>query len=191
MTIDERSAVVDNDFAGHLADSKLNDARLIELLNIAFSKSELTAVMHPLVYEKELLKTNRRIMLLFQALIFQKAEFNDIFQNDSGKRTYYILMVKELYKALTGKVLDASGDKVLSHWVRKSSLGEVHSLSMCLVCNCGIFLSDDSDSKKIQDYIENKVLVKLNVYDRTEFLDERLQDEASRSERRSLTHIAK
>ena len=39
MTIDERSAVVDNDFAGHLADSKLDDARLVELLNIAFSKS--------------------------------------------------------------------------------------------------------------------------------------------------------
>lgn len=73
MTIDERSAVVDNDFAGHLADSKLDDARLVELLNIAFSKSELTAVMHPLVYEKELLKTNKRIMLLFQELILQKA----------------------------------------------------------------------------------------------------------------------
>lgn len=134
-------------------------------------------------------------MLLFDEQVFQKVEFDDIFQKDPGRKAYYILIARELYKALTGKTLNVDGDDVLSHWIYNSSLGEVHSLAMCLVCNCGIFLSDDKGSKKLQEYIRRSIghrfLVKLNVYNRTEFLEERFQNISSRVERRSLTHSAK
>ena len=139
MTLDAHTAVVDNDFINHLIESKLDDTRLISVLNIVFSDMGLAAVMHPLVYENELMHDNTRTKRLFQEKTIQKVEFSDIFQGDANKQAYYILLVSELYRKLTGNTLQASGNAVLSYWIRKNSLGEVHSISMCLTCQSGIF----------------------------------------------------
>lgn len=146
MQIDTHTAVVDNDFVNHLAESHLVNERLVDVLKVIFSELGLTAVMHPLVYQKELLQDNVRIRLLFKNNVIEKAEFSYIFQDDSARKNYYIYLVKNLYRAFSGKELPVSGESVLSYWVRHASLGEIHSVSMCLVCGCGIFLSDDKDS---------------------------------------------
>lgn len=191
MTLDAHTAVVDNDFINHLVESKLEDSRLISVLNIVFSDLELSAVMHPLVYEHEVMHDHNRTKLLFDQKVVHAATFEDLFQGDSNKQSYYTFLVTQLYRKLTGNVLPVSGNAVLRYWVRKNSLGEVHSLSMCLICQCGIFLSDDSDSKRLKKYIDQMSLGKVAVYNRTEFFDKHMNEgtiRLVRSERKSLTH---
>lgn len=191
MTPDSHTAVVDNDFINHLIDSKLDDERLLAVLNLVFGDMGLCAVIHPLVYEKELMLDNARILLLLRKEVLQKAEFADIFQDDPEKRTYYIYLTKELYRRLTGNALPADEEAVLQYWVRKSSLGEVHSVSMCLVCQSGIFLSDDGDSKRLKMYIDQMAIGKIDVYNRKEFFEKHMQEgmnKLKRPERRALTH---
>ena len=83
MQLNEHTAIVDNDFTNHLVDCRLPDQQLIDDLNIMFSGLDLAAVMHPLVYEKELLKDKPRVKLLFEQNVFSKAEFSDIFQGNA------------------------------------------------------------------------------------------------------------
>lgn len=191
MILDAHTAVVDNDFISHLMESKLDSTKLIAVLNIVFSDMGLTAVMHPLVYQNELMHDDARIELVFREKVIQKAEFSDIFQGNTSKKSYYIFLVTQLYRKLTGNTLQVSGDAVLSYWVRHNSLGEVHSISMCLVCQSGIFLSDDGDSKRLKNYVEQMSLGKIDVYNRTEFFEKHMNEgvnKLARSERRSLTH---
>lgn len=191
MHINEQTAVIDNDFINHLVESGLDDERLVVNLRTAFSELKLSAVMHPLVYEKELLKGNSRIDKLFSMSVVEKAEFEDIFQGDSGRKAYYLFLVKNLYRSLMGEPLPVSDEKILSYWVRKHSLGEVHSVSMCLVCGCAVFLSDDGDSKALKRIVENQTMGKIEVYNRQEFFDKHLSEgetRIERKERRSLTH---
>ena len=89
MILDGNTAVIDNDFTGHLAEAHLTDEILAERLNTIFSELGLSIVMHPLVYEHELLKDAPRIAMLFDRNILNKAEFVDIHQNDPGKKAYY------------------------------------------------------------------------------------------------------
>lgn len=190
MILDAKTAVVDNDFVNHLIESKLHDARLIAVLDIVFSDLDLSAVMHPLVYEKELLHEKERVKLLFQKAILRKAEFTDIFENDASK-AYYIFLVTQLYRALTGRALPVSGDDVLTFWIRKNSLGEVHSVAMCLVCGSSIFLSDDGDSKVLKAHVERMSIGKINVFNREEFVQKHMlegESKLSRKEMRSLAH---
>lgn len=193
MQIDTHAAVVDNDFVNHLAESNLVDERLVDVLKVIFSELELTAIMHPLVYQKELLQDNVRIRLLFENNVIQKTEFSDIFQEDSSRKNYYIYLVKNLYRAFSGKELPVSGENVLSYWVRKASLGEIHSVSMCLVCGCGIFLSDDKDSKALMNQITRMSIGSISVYNRKELIDKHMEvgeTKLNRPERNSLTHAA-
>ena len=135
-----------------------------------------------------------RTKLLFQKQTVQKAEFSDIFQGDANKQAYYIFLVTQLYRKLTGKVLPVSGNAVLSYWARQNSLGEVHSISMCLICQSGIFLSDDGDSKELKKHVEQMALGKIDVYNRTDFFDKHMNEginKIARNEKRSLTHTAR
>lgn len=192
MIIDAKSAAVDNDFVDHIVESRIDDAQLVAILNKAFSELGLTAIMHPLVYEKELMKDRKRVKSLFSGAVIYKVEFADIFQGDSGKKQYYTYLVSQLYRGLTGKTLQVSSDNILTYWVRRNSLGEVHSVAMCLVCGCGIFLSDDGDSKALGEYIKRMSLGEILVYNRREFFEKHAQEGTTaipRHERKSLTHI--
>ena len=144
------------------------------------------------LYEKELLQGNLRIDKLFDTKVLEKAEFEDIFQGNSAKRTYYLSLVKRLYRSLRGEDLPVSGEAILTYWIRQQSLGELHSVSMCLVCGCGVFLSDDGDSKALKKIIETQMLGSIEVYNRKEFFDKHLSEgetKLGRKERRSLTHV--
>lgn len=191
MQIDERTAVVDNDFISHLAESRLNDDRLVDVLNIVFCELGLSAVMHPLVYDHELLKEHDRIRLLFDRTIICKAEFADIFLGDPNKKAYYVYLITNLYRSFTGVEFPFSGDDIFTHWIRRKSLGEVHSIVMCLICGCGIFLSDDGDSKALRNHVERMSIGTVDVYSRDEFINIHMQEgetKLNRKERKSLVH---
>lgn len=192
MQLDRYTAVVDNDFINHLIESRLTDDRLVEVLNIVFTEMNLSAVMHPLVYDKELLQDKVRIKRLFDESIVCKAEFSDIFQGDLGRRAYYIQLVTNLYFSLMGEALPVNGEDVLTYWVRKKSLGEVHSFAMCLLCGCGIFLSDDEDAKKLMNNLKRMTIGEVDVYSREEFINKHMvegETKLNRKERQSLTHV--
>lgn len=155
MQIDNSTAIVDNDFINHLAGSRIADDLLVCSLLVIFNSLSLVAAIHPLVYDKELFPQTDRIKLLFQKEVIRRLTFDDAFEQDSDKETYYCYLVAELYSYLNGYSLPVAGREVLNYWKRRESLGEVHSLSLCLVCDCGIFLSDDSDSKRLAEYINH------------------------------------
>lgn len=193
MQIDARTAVVDNDFVNHLAETQMDTDRLIRVLDIVFSELDLSAVMHPLVYEYELLKKKKEISVLFAAGVIDKAEFEDIFSSNPQKESYYIYLVENLYRSLMGEGFPIPRREILTRWIRGKSLGEVHSMAMCLICGCGIFLSDDGDSKILQNHIARMSIGKIEVYSRDEFINKHLQDgvtKLNRKERQALTHSA-
>ena len=193
MKIDEQAAVIDNDFTNHLAETRLADDHLIKVLNTIFSELDLSIIMHPLVYQHELLSDRPRVKMLFDSGVVSKAEFPDIHQNDAGKKAYYIYLVTNLYRALKGEPLPVSGEDIFTYWKRRISLGEVHSVATCLTCGCGIFLSDDGDSKTLQNFVEDQSIGKINVYNRKELVEAHLEQGETkllRKDRQSLAHSA-
>lgn len=191
MQIDNSTAIVDNDFINHLAGSRIADDLLVCSLLDIFNSLSLVAAIHPLVYDKELFPQTDRIKLLFQKEVIRRLTFDDAFEQDSNKETYYCYLVAELYSYLNGYSLPVAGREVLNYWKRRESLGEVHSLSLCLVCDCGIFLSDDSDSKRLAEYIIRKSLGTVCVYNRKELIDKSINEAATqipRKIRQSLGH---
>lgn len=131
--------------------------------------------------------------MLFDRGIVAKAEFSDIHQNDDSKKAYYAYLVENLYRAISGDALPASlsSESLFARWLSRSSLGEVHSVATCLTCGCGIFFSDDSDSKRLQHFITEKAIGTINVYNRKELIDKHLAQGGAklpRKVRQSLTH---
>ena len=184
MQIDNSTAIVDNDFINHLAGSRIADDLLVCSLLDIFNSLSLVAAIHPLVYDKELFPQTDRIKLLFQKEVIRRLTFDDAFEQDSDKETYYCYLVAELYSYLNGYSLPVAGREVLNYWKRRESLGEVHSLSLCLVCDCGIFLSDDSDSKRLAEYIIRKSLGTVCVYNRKELIDKSINEAATQIPRK-------
>lgn len=193
MKLDASTAVIDNDFVGHLIECKLADETLVDALRIILSDLGLSVVVHPLVYDKEVQKEKDRVKLFLREGIFAVASFADILAGDPNREAYYLYLVNELYYSLMGEPLNVNKDTVYSFWVRKKSLGEVHSVSMCLVCCCGIFLSDDGDSKRLQDYIKRMSMGSIEVYNRSELVDRHITEGCTaipRKTRQSLTHAS-
>ena len=192
MLIDSKTAVLDNDFINHLVECRIDNDRLFSILRTAFESLNLVAVVHPLVFEKEVLQDDKRIAALFAEQILCKAEFNDIFQGNQGKKKYYIYLIKQLYYGLKNQHFPVADDQALTYWVRRNSLGEIHSITTCLICQSAMFLSDDRDSKVIQEYAIRKSLGRVNVLNRNDFFEKYISEgntNISRKERRSLMHV--
>ena len=189
--LDDKCAAVDNDFLNHIAETKMPPKKIASYMTDAFSNLKLVAVMHTLVYEKEVLH-NEQTDLFFDDHIIHVVDFSDIFQESSAKKKYYCQLVARFYNQLNGVHIPAAGETVLSYWKRQESLGEIHSLSMCLTTGCAIFLSDDGDSKYLKEYIERNSLGDVKVYNREEYFDllkSQSGVEISRSAVRALTHV--
>ena len=191
MIIDSHSAVVDNDFIGHISEAKISDSELISALHTAFSNASLTGVVHPLVFNNEVQQNNPRVKLLFANKLLYVASFDDIFQCSTVKKRYYIKLVKDFFHWLTGESFPVVDGGVLTYWVRRKSLGEVHSTAMCIICGCGIFLSDDQDSVSLANHIRTSLIGDIQIYDRKQFFDGCVADGQNLLPRkivRSLTH---
>jgi hypothetical protein len=70
-----------------------------------------------------------------------------------------------------------------------SSLGEVHSVALCVIRGCSIFLSDDGDSKQLKRIVEKYYLGNLNVYNRKELIESLSNPQIlSRHDRKAFSH---
>ena len=180
MSIDKNSAAVDNDFINKVED----------MLREIFSALQIHGIMHPLVYEKELLKEAPGIKAIFDKNVVEYVSFDDIFQGDEGKRAYYMFLVPELYNALMGKKFPEDKD-VFTFWIRQNSLGEIHSVSMCLVSECAVFLSDDGDSKALKNIVNQRAMGAIEVFNRNEIVEKYQASGVNglkRTDRKAFTH---
>lgn len=192
MLIDEKTVVIDNDFINHIADTDLDINVIVKDMKILFGHLGVMAIIHPLVYNFETPKCNNKLNQCFEENVVEVVTFDDIFSDEDEKKAYYIYLIKELYYALNGSQLDFSNDEILKKWKSGMSLGEIHSVTTCMVCNCKVFLSDDKDSKILQDYVKQKFLADIIVYNRKEVFDKYIEtggNEIGRKERRPLSHV--
>ena len=75
---------------------------------------------------------------------------------------------------------------MFTYWIAGKSLGEIHPVSMRLICGCGIFLSDDDDSKYLKRIVDEDMLGSIEVYDRKEILNQIGSGVLIRPERRTF-----
>lgn len=167
MKIDASCVCIDNDFLSHVAESKLTVEVVKSTLSTSFSILSRTAIIHPLVYSHEVMIDNPIIKSIFQDGIIVRPTMPDIIGEAEEKKEYYCYLVNELYASLHATPIPVSD--ILTDWKRGSSLGEVHSLTLCVLTNCAMFLSDDAGSKQLKGIIEQKSLGRVEVYNRKEF----------------------
>lgn len=170
MKLDNTSVLVDNDFIGHILETKLDKDVIASSLKEAFLQLNKSAFMHPLVYENELLPGNKELPV-FSTGVIVKADFSDIHLEDETKKSYYTYLVRELFNYICGEELKYTNEEIFTRWMSHKNLGEVHSLTTCLICESSLFLSDDDDSKKLQKHIKEKALGKVVALSRKEFFD--------------------
>lgn len=190
MKIDASSAAVDNDFLNHIAETKLPREDIVRILAEVFSGLRVSGIIHPLVFEKEVLSSDSTISYIFEQGIIGQPPFEDIFGCDKNKEKYYCYLIPELFKSLTGQAFP-DPQNVCTYWVRQQSLGEIHSVGMCLICNCGVFLSDDNDSKALRNIVEAHSLGRINVYNRSDAIAQYEKCECAvlnRKEKRVFSH---
>lgn len=186
--LDENCACVDTDFLIHIAETRCNVVELLKYLAIAFEKQNLFGVMHPLIYEKELPRDRPVIQKIFKEEIIQVVDLDGLFTGESGedRKAYYSFLVPELFKKLKGTAFPVKD--IFNDWKRKCSLGEVHSIALCLVYGCALFLSDDDDSKRLQKLSEADFGI-VTVLSRSAFFNSNeLKNEIPRPIRRQLSH---
>lgn len=166
------TAAVDADFILHVAEINRPPKQVTDILEQILASLDLCAVVHPLVYDKELTIKSGTVSMLFSENVIRNLSFDrDIFQSDPGKEAYYRFLISELYQRFSGISLP-SGVDVIRYWTRQSSLGEIHSIAMCLICGFGLFLSDDRDSKALKRIVEQQSLGRIEIYNRQEVLDQ-------------------
>ena len=142
---------------------------LIKLFRNVIAARKLSALMHPLVYEHEILAKDF-VDALVENKSMQIISLDETLICDEGRRRYYEYLVPELYKRLTGKAWPAKD--IFAFWAPRHSLGEVHSVAMCIVCGFGLFLSDDKDSKTLQQIVTDITggQTRIEVYNRAEIV---------------------
>ena len=166
MPIDSNSAIIDNDFINGIVDMQQTEEEMIFIASDVFGELNLTPLIHPLVLKHEVRIDHCRTKRLLEENVVKELTFKDIHNNDEAKKAYYSLIVFELYKKLTGESLNVGNKTVFDFWKKKQSLGEIHSLATCLLCGCGVFLSDDKDSKALKAIIEDTFLITIDVHSR-------------------------
>ena len=190
MRIDNNSAAVDNDFIAKVAQTRKSSMKPAQILVEIFRALNVQGVIHPLVYDKEVMQENPIVQSFFVEQVINRLGFEDIFQGDEDKKAYYMFLVPELYYALRGEQLP-EGTNVLTYWKRKCSLGEIHTVSMCLVTSCSLFLSDDGDSKALMNIVHEKFAANIDVYNRNDVIACYQNSGAtglSRNEKRAFLH---
>ena len=185
MTTDEKiKALIDTDFLSHIADIKKVDP--IQTFKHYCSAAQLDVCMHERVYEEEA-KTFPTTTPFFEHKAIEILRFIDALNED--ERTLYKMYVTHLYSSFKKEPYPCGGD-VFQGWQRKCSLGEVHSIAVCIMFAYSIFLSDDKDSKKIHTIAKENFKGKNSkVLNRKEAIDAITEfSNLTRSERRAISH---
>lgn len=188
MIIDNNNLFVDTDALTKLTEIKKPADEVTHLINKLFKKINKKALLHPLVYGNEVF-TDRHILLqLIKQKTIEVPTIEDVYSNDDVKKQYYIMYVSEFYNMLNDQTIPVDGDDVLKYWKAKESLGESHAIAACVLNECDLFLSDDSDSKTLEKMIEKRQMGTLHVYNRSEIVNFDGAAELSRAEKRLITH---
>ena len=190
MQINAHSAAIDNDFLNHALEiQKLPENDIIGLLENVFRDMGICPIVHPLVYQHEIQKEKKLIKTIFEKNIVQVVRFEDIHRSEDAKKAFYEYAVRELYNKLFGPPFNLNGQNVFTYWQCQSSLGEIHSLAMCLLCGCAMFLSDDKDSKKLQNIMQQYFATSIPVYNRADVV-RLLKEKATTIPRIDLRHFS-
>ena len=189
MQINANTAMIDNDFLDHATSMEVSCDEITRILKEIFDELNVEPMIHPLVMQNEVLRDSVKIKTVFSQDIIKTPTLEDIHHNDPDRISYYSFLVLELYKKLTGYELEMGEATVFTFWKRRISLGEIHSLSACLLCGCGVFLSDDKDAKKIKDIIKESFNTDIAVHNRKAVVT-LLREKGTMLSRRALQSFA-
>ena len=185
MNLNSSTAMIDADFINHLLETKILDDEIVENLKKSFEDYNISGAIHQLVYENELFHNNK-INLLLNKKILQKALLEDIHNDQASRKSYYVVIIRELFKTLNSSLqLPEDDEQIFSYWISGKSLGEMHSLAACALCDCSMFLSDDAGSKRFANTIKEKFGTSIKVLERSEFFE---GSNISRSYKHKLAH---
>lgn len=163
-------AAIDNDFVMHLAEiDNWDQTELEDKIKVIMSELDVIAVMHELVYKYELeggadSRYKEVALNFFRHGVLNINNIEDFLETEE-KKQYYEIVLKELYYDFVGDFPCEISD-VLKDWKAKASLGEVHTVTMCFIIGCDIFLSDDDDSKTLERIIRRKRAFEMKVFNR-------------------------
>lgn len=182
-------AVIDTDFLLHILEIRNIDPYC--LFCKVFQAVGQVPIMHTLVYRHEVPQQDAIVKKLIEEPVIDVIEF-DNFLETPDQKLYYEIVLDQLYANYTGQSIKKLITDVFSDWPRQNSLGEMHSLTMCLIIGCAMFCSDDNDSKRIIQCAGNSItdISKVLVFNRKD-LGEKLRiehgDKFNREEIRLLT----
>lgn len=192
----KKVAAVDNDFVMHIAETEIKDRNLDDVVSTMFSDLKVEPIMHELVYKYELEggadSKGKTIALNFfsEGIISQKlmADFLD----SESKKNYYKTVLKKIYYDFKGPLPSSISD-ILIDWASSASLGETHTMAMCAMINCGIFLSDDKGSSKLAHILKRQYAFDVKTYNREEAIKymTELGTSIKKHDRNALKHVAK
>lgn len=86
MRIDNNSAAVDNDFIAKVAQTRKSSMKPAQILVEIFRALNVQGVIHPLVYDKEVMQENPIVQSFFVEQVINRLGFEDIFQGDEDKK---------------------------------------------------------------------------------------------------------
>lgn len=160
---------IDNDFLSHLVDiQQVSD--LFTLITRFFNAIGVSPEMHPLVFTNEAKPNQKEISIkLFSENVIGILDFDSICC-DPSKKKYYEMQIRQVYHDFTGEIYPCNN--VCEQWKTRKSLGEVHTVVLCVFLGCDCFLSDDKDASKKLGRIINKLMSKpIEVKNRQDCCD--------------------
>lgn len=160
-----QEAVIDNDFLQHLAETNGSPEDVCRMIQAFFQELDVSPLLHEYVYGNEVNQGHSVIRKLIderEAIKIARL-FGDVLKSAPAQRTYYELLVKQIYQSFTGKPYPC---KVFGEWIRGKSLGETHCVVMCLFMNLACFLSDDRDAKSLREIIKGQSAHEIEILSR-------------------------
>ena len=140
----ENIALVDNDFMHKIASLSMDDKEWMTLMKKFFEELNCTAGVHSLVYTHEMLDESapelgkKRIKELVKLKTLLIQDLPTLLADDN-LRIYYKHVFEEISNDFLGQVPVTD---IYVEWKHGHSLGEIHSISMCILFEFGIFLSE-------------------------------------------------
>jgi hypothetical protein len=140
--------------------------------------------MHELVHKHEVIAPTTTIQAIFDNKIVHILEF--IAALSLEEKEYYKMIVSELYNRFRGSSFPVNN--ILSDWKAGESLGEVHSIAMCVFFEYDMFLSDDHESKALSHIAKEAFsgIPNIRTFNRQDALKE--INNLSRKQKRALGH---
>ena len=165
-------AAIDNDFLVHLIETDISKAgykqeELYTHISGFLKEVSPEIIMHWMVYENELMdagnnsQTRNFAKELFNEGVIGKYGWDKILLYGETGEKYYGYVLEELYKSWKGDTLPVNDWK--TEWKRKRSLGETHSIAMCVLIGCNVFLSDDKGSTTLANILNCKLSQSIQV----------------------------